>query len=226
MNWPREKPWKKFCGPNIRYTAKGYGIFIIARLIDMQNHRILLTLLVAGIMLQSCRSGFSTAVNRKDSVLLAQKTISFLREVLDKKINDSSWIISDKPFAFEYFDCLTGVYQDTAFFTREELGMIRSKKYPTFTWWHTPFFPAAKMIDGDTIHNIFDDNKKDWRYFRTRYGSGFSTCSVPIFLRDDNYCLFYTDESCGGLCGGGQLVLYRKENGKWVKWKTYCQWIS
>ena len=30
---------------------------------------------------------------------------------------------------------------------------------------------------------------------------------------------------CGWLCGSGELTLYRKENSRWVKIESYCNWI-
>ena len=50
--------------------------------------------------------------------------------------------------------------------------------------------------------------------------------SRPIFIRNNNLCLFYSGSHCGSLCGGGLLALYKKINGKWKMYWTIFSYIS
>jgi len=134
---------------------------------------------------------------------------------MPKQVSDTNFILADKPFSFNRFDCIASLLTDTTTYTKEELSFIKDKKYPSVTRWSKEFFETTKIISSDTINTIFKDDSKWWTYFNKYIGKGFSTFSVPIFLRNDTYCLFYSDHHCGGLCGGGSLTLYKKQNNKW-----------
>ena len=42
----------------------------------------------------------------------------------------------------------------------------------------------------------------------------------PIFIRQNSLCFLWYDYSCGSLCGHGELMILKKQENKWVKWKT------
>jgi hypothetical protein len=162
---------------------------------------------------------------KQDSVAYIQKCIDFIKQVKQPELSDINFILSDKPFSFDYFDCIQELLTDT-FYTKDELKFIKDKKYLTLSKWTKAFFGNTKIVSSDTIKAIFKDNSKWWLYFNKNIGRSFSTFSVPIFLRNDTYCLFYSDNSCGGLCGRGRLTLYKREYNKWTEVKSYCDWIS
>jgi hypothetical protein len=163
---------------------------------------------------------------KQDSVDYILKSIAFIKQVKQQELSDKNFILSDKPFSFEYFHCIDNLLADTTFYTKNELAFIKDKKYPSIKYWTKEFFRNTILVSSDTITAIFKDKSKWWAYFYKNIGSNFNTFSVPIFLRNDTYCLFYSDHHCGGLCGGGQLALYKKEKEKWIKVKPYCSWIS
>ena len=86
--------------------------------------------------------------------------------------------------------------------------------------------PKAKLINGDTIKEIFNNYAKMWTYFHKEIGRDLTTFSAPIFLRNYQYCIFYSSFHCGDRCGEGQLLLYKKDGADWKKVKTYCNWIA
>ncbi|RZK23001.1 MAG: hypothetical protein EOO43_08965 [Flavobacterium sp.] len=45
----------------------------------------------------------------------------------------------------------------------------------------------------------------------------------PIFIRQNSICFLFYDYSCGNLCGQGNLILLKKEEGNWVRWLTIFQ---
>jgi hypothetical protein len=163
---------------------------------------------------------------KQDSIAYLQKCVEFIKQLSQQEIYDTNFILADKPFSFEYFECIEELLADTGLYTKEELSFIKGKKFPSISKWAEELFRNVKLVSNDTIEAIFKDRSKGWAYYYKHFGHGFSTFSVPIFLRNDSYCLFYSDYHCGGLCGRGTLTLYRKENNKWVGVKSYCNWIS
>lgn len=69
----------------------------------------------------------------------------------------------------------------------------------------------VKLIRVDTEGNLYEGSIK-------------YQILPPLMFRDDNYCFFYYDYSCGTLCGHGQLVIYKKERKSWKHWWTLLQW--
>src|SRR4030095_4643577 len=123
-------------------------------------------------------------------------------------------------------DCIGQLLNDTAVYTEDELIYLKNKQYAGLSKWTSDVFGTIKLISNDTIETIFKDYSKWWPYFYKNIGLGFDTFSLPIFLRNDTYCLFYSDHHCGRLCGGGRLTLYKKDHDKWIQFKSYCNWIS
>lgn len=155
-----------------------------------------------------------------------KKSIAFIKEIKQKELADANFILVDKPYTLESFGCLEQFMNDADFFTKDEIAFIQKTIKTSSFKWNTELFGGLKMVSSDTVQMIFKDNAKGWRYFYKHFGNGFYTFSKPIFLRNDTYCLFYSDYSCGYTCGEGHLNLYKKENNKWIEVKTYCNWIS
>jgi len=189
----------------------------------------LFTSLFLFVSLISCGQTNTTAediVHKQDSIVYIQKSIRFIKEVMWKEMSDTQFILSSKPFDFTYFECTEEFLLDTNFLSKDERNLFKDKQYPHIFQWTKELFTNAKLINGDTINAIFVNRLKRWEYFYTHIGNAFHTFSVPVFLRNDTYCLFYSDISCGNLCGEGKLILYKKEHNSWVAIKTYCNWIS
>lgn len=162
----------------------------------------------------------------QDSIVYIKKCIAFIKEVNKEQLADTNFILVDKPFLFEYYDCISKLLTDSTTYSNDELTFIKDKKYPSLTKWTKELFTTIKIISSDSISSIFNDNSKWWTYFYKSIGHSFNTFSVPIFLRNDTYCIFYSDNHCGGECGVGRLTLYKKESNKWTEVKSYCDWIS
>lgn len=171
-------------------------------------------------------TAMDSSLGTEDSLRHLRKSIDFIKQVKSRELHDTNFLLSNRPFQFTYFNCLEKVLSDTSFFSKDELGIIRSKQFSRITEWGADQFAALKLIHADTVSSIFQDGKKWWGYYYRKFGKGFSTFSVPYFLRNDTYCLFYSDYHCGGECGEGRLILYKKEGDSWVPFKTYCSWIS
>jgi hypothetical protein len=182
------------------------------------------------ICLYSCGQNTSETSSHvtanKDSIAFQKKCVAFIKEVKSQEVSDTNFILADKPFSFENSDCLSYLLTDAGTYTKEELSIIKDKKFPSLVKWTKESFGSTKLVSSDTINAIFKDHSKWWTYFNKHIGRSFNTFSVPIFLRNDTYCLFYSDHHCGGLCGEGKLILYKKQNNKWTVLKSYCNWVS
>jgi hypothetical protein len=162
----------------------------------------------------------------QDSTIYIKKCIAFINEIKNEQLADTNFILVSNPFSFEYNNCISTLLMDSSTFSNDELTFIKEKQYPKLTKWTKELFTTIKIISQDTLNSIFKDNSKGWNLFHKNIGQSFNSFSIPIFLRNDTYCLFYTDNHCGGECGDGRLILYKKERNKWTEVKSYCNWIS
>jgi hypothetical protein len=136
-------------------------------------------------------------------------------------------LLVDKANMSEFKECYGWLFQDSTIFTTSEQQIIRTEiENPKVTQWTNSLVDSVNFISKDTITAIFKDRKRSWDYFYYHYGDRFHSFSAPIFLRNNTLCLFYADYSCGGLCGSGIIMLYRKENGVWKYVRKFCEWES
>ena len=155
-----------------------------------------------------------------------RETKIFLSDIRTKIPEDHPTILINEPNTKDFKECIDDLTRDSIF-SEAEIELIRSQiDKPLLRKWTNRFIDKTNFISRDTVISIFKDTSRGWMYFYNTYGSGFSSYSAPIFLRDNALCLFYSQRSCGGLCGGGSLVVFQKENGAWKPLKFYCMWVS
>ena len=167
----------------------------------------------------------------------------FLQFARDSLLRGERLLVDDRPVKAALVDCEEEVLKDTALFSAEEIRQLRTDfQNPKITVWDSTLLHPAVFIPRDSIDSIFSGRHGNdtvvsgkprpmpvhdaWQVFYHRYGGGYTGLSAPIFLRDYTYCLFYSANSCGWLCGSGNWSLYRKENGRWKWVRSWCQWIS
>lgn|GEM_PF-1154467 len=192
-----------------------------------------LSLLYISFTIFSCTSETSKAVTDKkipfystsDSIIYrnaAEEFLVFVRE----DIKDDAILLGSKPIPDLGF-CLEYVLQDTLTFKPEEIERIDEiNTNPIFSNWYDISLGETNIADRDTIVAIIKDEARGWPYLYEKLGEEYYDFSMPVFIRDYNYCLFYMGYQCGPLCGSGQLNLYKKEDGKWKFVSTYCTSIS
>lgn len=155
-----------------------------------------------------------------------EKVFSFIKQIHQTELADSNFILVDEPFVFDDINCLGDLWNDSSFYTKEDIELINEKIRPSSFIWSSDMFGGVRIVTKNSICEIFNDKRKGWSHFQKDIGKGYYTFSLPIFLKKNKYCLFYSDYHCGYECGGGHFKLYRNEKGKWTEVKTYCQWIS
>lgn len=138
------------------------------------------------------------------------------------------FLLEDSLTRREFPDGVEKCLKDTLTFTDEERNQIRSwKAHPPFTVWTTNLVPQARLVRSDTIRAIFNKSLEEgWSYFYDHFGPGFNSFGCPLFLRQYTWCLCYSANYCGRLCGTGRLALYKREGNHWIEVKTWGSWIS
>lgn len=166
-------------------------------------------------------------LNQIDSIQYINQVIQFVKQLKRQELDDSLFILEDEPSTLDYYDCLQSIFSDTVTFSKTEINIIKKEsKKPILKTWTNSLIPNIKIVSADTIRAVFKDNSKGWEYFYKHIGRSISGFSPPIFLRHFSYCVFYSENNCGRLCGEGYLTLYKKEKDKWIAIKSYCRWVS
>lgn len=176
------------------------------------------------ILILSCASNNENKYLEKRNLEYLKLTSEFLESINRNR----DVILIDEPYQFEDFDCFDeAVKNDTVVFSKNEIEFIRNEfKLKKLKKWNNEIINTAKIISSRSVEKIFNNSNNGWNTFKSKIGSSFNIYSAPIFLRDNNYCLFYSSIHCGSLCGEGMLDLYKNEDGNWKLIKSYCSWIS
>lgn len=155
-----------------------------------------------------------------------RKAVAFIKQVKKRELAAGEFILVEKPVALTGNDCLQQLPIDKQIFSPAELAKLTAQAYSLKRNWKPADFPSVRLVMKDTVEAIFKVFTRHWTYFQKNIGRDFNEFSMPIFLRNSTYCLFYEANYCGGLCGGGRLSLYKREGEHWKIIKSYCEWIS
>jgi hypothetical protein len=117
------------------------------------------------------------------------------------------------------------------FFNNNEISYIKNEiSEPKIKKWQAFLDFKGNCLTRDSLNRILKNNYlrlyNGWNYLNQYLGNTIVSISGPIFLRNYEYCLFYSEYYCDFKCAEGEAALYKKENGKWIKLKTICSWIS
>ena len=147
---------------------------------------------------------------------------------LSREDSTAPFILEDSVSTSGRFEFLQACLNDTATFTSDERQQIQAwAAHPPFKIWTNDLVPGARLIPKDTIRSVFSKEQENgWGYFYSHFGKDFNRLGCPLFLRNYSWCIFYSGNHCGWLCGSGQLALYRKEGSHWVFVKNWGSWVS
>lgn len=75
----------------------------------------------------------------------------------------------------------------------------------------------VSMLTYNHYEEYFGDKQPEeaWDSFHEDYTDQSLLIDLSEIVNDDKHCVFYFSFRCGGLCGGGDLILYCKINSKW-----------
>jgi len=89
---------------------------------------------------------------------------------------------------------------------------------------------AYVLVTDDDLKEAFSEHGIDrgWTRFYKKYpgSSGIVFFSTVGFNRDNTQAFVYAGKQCGGLCGAGDYVLLKKENGIWAIQQRMALWVS
>ena len=181
------------------------------------------------IFLFACnqRNQVDTIREKADSIRRQKNYLNQVRLFIDVVNGQKRLAISENVENSDLYACIERLKYDSSVFTKTEIAYILEQSHNSpIKKWTNEVIPGAKLINGDTIKLIFTNYTKMWPYFYQKIGTDLTTFSAPIFLRNNQYCIFYSGFHCGDRCGEGELSLYKREGKGWKKVKTYCSWIA
>lgn len=115
------------------------------------------------------------------------------------------------------------------YFSEEDIKVLRVQveSYKN-TVYNANRIVNKKLISTHKLQHLAEkDWKNIWNVYEQQYGkTGYYNISFPIFSADKNKMLV-SIETCGFRSGSmGWVNVYRKEDGKWVFWKTLSSFLS
>ncbi|HZZ76419.1 MAG TPA: hypothetical protein VFE04_10850 [Puia sp.] len=173
-------------------------------------------------------TSYSAAGQTDDSLEYVKQVRDFIIHAPIETLRDSMNILVDLPSGLfsPIADCLDVIKNDSTHISKAYLEYIfKESQTRRIKRWPPDISPRIKVISSDTVNLIFDDHLSGWDHFHKNFGRSINRFSLPVFF-GDKYCLFYSDTTCGSLCGEGSWKLYSKEEGTWVIIREYCNWIS
>lgn len=161
----------------------------------------------------------------QDSIAYLQKCIEFIKQIKHQELSNPDFILLDEPSDDSM--CINQVLTDSMFsYSQADIKIIKERRHFSSLKWSRMLYSNLKFVSDDSLYAIFFDTSKGWKYYRERIGSNTNWFSIPIFLENDHYCLFYSGYSCGPTCGEAKLALYRKDKNGWVEILSYCHGVG
>lgn len=157
------------------------------------------------------------------------QTQAFIHWYRDFQHLDSTMVLQDSvaPTTSFGFDSVAFVLDTADVAPQERKEFITSTVRPPFAVWTLDLASKFKLIKTDTLNIIFNgDLFEGWNYIYKNYGRAIYSFGCPFFLWNYTLCLFYSGSSCGDLCGGGALAMYRKEGDHWFFVRDFGRWVS
>ena len=190
---------------------------------NMNHIKILMA--VGCLLMTNCRKPQAVSSDRKQYL---ENTRQFIRLFKDSIYLKDSLVISNKAGGHIFSICEEELFHDSAILSSQERREILVQlDHPILKTWTNDLIGPAKIVSQDTLNRIFKGGLHEaWSLFHEKYGRDLRRFSAPIFLRNNTICLFYSEMMCGGLCGEGQLSLYKKGAGQWKLIRTFCNWVS
>ncbi|GAB2815891.1 hypothetical protein [Ferruginibacter profundus] len=107
---------------------------------------------------------------------------------------------------------------DTVKLTSQDADSMYQKLHSLKTFkWTTE---VAKKINLDHLSIIGPDTSST---VQPEYAIKYQIVP-PIFFNNQTYGILCYSYSCGGLCGHGQITIYKKVSGAWQRWNNLMWW--
>lgn len=116
---------------------------------------------------------------------------------------------------------------DTVLTGQDKKIMTAQLEYQTFLWDQDKLINVWCLTPKDLYKIQENDTIDYWENFREHFGNyGRHKYSKPIFNKEKNIIVIEHSGQGDWLWGSGDILLFRKENGKWRLFKEQNLWIS
>lgn len=151
-------------------------------------------------------------------------------EFINQKLHDSTILLNRLFVVEDTSEIMDAVRRDTSLFRLEDVSFIQKqleaknmklrKSKLTKT--------AVRLIPWRKVKRYFRRKNlvKGWEKFHKKVGPSYEGFGIPLFSVDKQVVIFTSWGSCGPLCGGGDICIYKKVNGKWEFHEIISMWMS
>jgi hypothetical protein len=102
-------------------------------------------------------------------------------------------------------------------FEEDEFNIIANQFKKRINFMDRDFTGDIQLISQKELDNKSEFERSFFPYF---------IVSAPAFSKNGEYALIYVSEFCGIECGGGDLMIYKREKVKWVRILIVGIWLS
>lgn len=163
---------------------------------------------------------------KMDSIVNLKVSIDFIKAITGQELLPTNLILKNDPKVFKRVECFDEILQFDYYLKKEEWVQIRDSIIPQLSKWARKMEPklSSNTKEKKAIDSI--SQLKSWPYFylnlgNNGLGNSIYYCSVPIFLRNNSYCIFYFINQCGPDCGMADFAIYIRNDTKWIKLKSF-----
>lgn len=120
---------------------------------------------------------------------------------------------------------------DTIFTQQDREFIYEQAKYKPYFKIKKEFIKGYTVLLSDTVkvkqQGYHEDGSNNLKHdFRSKYGNGFYTISMPLFTKNRHYALISVSNCCGGSCGSGISFIVRNTKSGWKIIYSYNHWVS
>jgi len=169
----------------------------------------------------------------KNTVISEQEIYDFMNYTIfeaDSVINDRREFMKLNCFSLKHSSELKKFINsqpETVLTIQDKKYMKSQIKNQIFLWDQDQLINVWCLIPKDLYEVQEDDILDYWENFRKLYGNyGHHHYSKPIFNKEKNMVIIEHSGQGGWLLGSGDIILFRKEKGKWKLIKEQNLWIS
>ncbi|GIV45156.1 MAG: hypothetical protein KatS3mg035_2279 [Bacteroidia bacterium] len=105
---------------------------------------------------------------------------------------------------------------DTLFFSNRDIKNLtcQAKEQLQYQYWHQILGSSSAIVSDSIIEKEILNN--GWESYRNKYGRGFYSYSFPLLNAKANKAIMIKDYTCGPFCGFTKILLFVRENNKWI----------
>jgi len=172
-------------------------------------------------------------LKNRNTVISKQEIYDFMNYTFfgaDSAIDDRREFMKLNCFSFKHSSDLKKFInsQPDSILTSQDKKFMKSQLVnQTFLWDQDKLINVWCLTPKDLYKTQENDTTDYWENFREHFGNyGRHNYSKPIFNKEKNIVVIEHREQGDWVWGSGDILLFRKKNGKWILIKELNLWIS